>query len=205
MWDVLAELLDRMPPDTTESERLEKTRALLGDLAGDKPMDDCDFEEWWALVTSEDHVAIELSLMSQAWEGAIEHGPGFLPSIGTNPGLTIHGSFEEEAWRRVRALAAKYLVRHGRESKYDPDTKISHLDLSESTATDASIAEFYKVRFVFSRLRLDLSRTAITDASLRYLQAIDFIEWLNLTGTKTTARGVASLRKALPKAHIIGP
>jgi hypothetical protein len=203
LWDALAEMVDRLPPDTTDSERLEKTIALTDELSGDKPMDDSDFEEWWALVTSDDHVAIELGLMSQAWEGAIEHGS--LPSIGTNPGLTIHGSFEDEAWARLRALAALYISRSGRELEDDTDTKSSRLDLSKSPVTDTNLAELYKVRFVLPPLRLNLSDTVVTDAGLRYLQGMDCIGWLNLTGTKATARGVANLRKALPKAKIIGP
>jgi hypothetical protein len=204
LWDALAELVDGLPPETTESERLEKARALVGELAGNKPMDESDFEEWWALVTSEDHVAIELGLMAQAWEGAIEHGSG-LPSISTNPGLTIHGPFEEEAWKRLKALAALYISRMGRKLEDDTETEGSRLDLSASGVTDTNLAELYKVRFVLPPLRLNLSHTAVTDSGLRYLQGMDCIQWLNLTGTKATARGVANLRKAMPKAQIIGP
>jgi hypothetical protein len=202
--DELNEVARQLPSDSTNDERIAAVIARHAQLASDKPMDDSDYEEWWALVTSEDHVASDLGVMLPAWERAIEHGPG-LQTLGTNPGLTIHGPFEEEAVERLQTLAAFYISRLGRESKYDSEAKISHLDLSTSAVTDANLAEFCKVRFVLPHLRLNLSHTAVSDAGLRYLRGMDCIEWLNLIGTKVTPGGMAKLRKALPNAQIIGP
>jgi hypothetical protein len=49
---------------------------------------------------------------------------------------------------------------------------------------------------------LDLGGSRVTDAGLEYLKGQRGLGYLNLTGSKVTAKGVATLRRALPDCDI---
>jgi hypothetical protein len=201
--DQMIKVADQLPPDAKDVDRIDALRACLEGSETKKPMDAADFEEWWALVTSEDHVAVELTEMCDAWTGAIEQAPG-LPSIDVNS-LVIRGSFKEDAWKVLRALAALFEVRLGGRSKYDPRTKTSYLDLSGTAVRDEHLPDLVKVRFMFPGLHLDVRDTAITDSGLGFLRGLSTLVQLSLKGARVTETGIRKLRKALPEAEIIGP
>jgi hypothetical protein len=50
--------------------------------------------------------------------------------------------------------------------------------------------------------RLSLAETSTTDASLSSLRGLERLRKLDLTGTKVSEQGVATLRQALPKCEI---
>jgi hypothetical protein len=50
--------------------------------------------------------------------------------------------------------------------------------------------------------RVDLSGAPVTDAGLAHLKGLKSLRWVDLTNTRVTARGVEELQRALPGAHI---
>jgi hypothetical protein len=50
--------------------------------------------------------------------------------------------------------------------------------------------------------KLSLAGSGATDASLKHLRALTALRELDLTGTKVSAEGIATLQKDLPQCHI---
>ncbi len=108
----------------------------------------------------------------------------------------------------------------------DPLAHVMVVDIRGSAVSDAEIEDLEGMaRLVLLRLDgtavgdaglerlrgmtrlqyLDLSGTKVSDAGLQHLRGLTNLLDLNLSGTKVSDAGVRDLKKALPKAGIIGP
>jgi serine/threonine protein kinase len=77
---------------------------------------------------------------------------------------------------------------------------LEYLDLSHTKVGDAGLAYLASL----SKLgKLSLIGLAVSDAGLPYLQGLSALQELDLTKTKVTAKGVADLRKALPRCQVL--
>ncbi len=103
-------------------------------------------------------------------------------------------------------------------------SNISHLDLSRTSINDQAMGAVKKMK---NLTWLGLRNTEVTESGIRQLKGLEFLRYLNLSGTKVgdgaikdlstmkkieevylwnskvSAKGVESLRKALPEAKII--
>ncbi|MDW7995999.1 MAG: leucine-rich repeat domain-containing protein [Gemmatales bacterium] len=78
---------------------------------------------------------------------------------------------------------------------------LTTLDLSDTPITDAGLKELAALKNLTT---LDLENTRITDAGLKELARLKSLAVLYVDGgTKVTQRGIAELRKALPRCAII--
>jgi hypothetical protein len=142
----------------------------------------------------------------------------FLPFLA---GCTVDGQSDYERWKEPQREAAAALRQAGaavtevRSSPLDSWTvefpraqvtdelldclkklqRITKLDLSYSTITDAQVARLNEVEIGGLLGHLDLSHTAVTDRGLEKLTNLKLLQNLNLTGTKVTAGGVEGFKK----------
>jgi len=71
--------------------------------------------------------------------------------------------------------------------------RVTELDLSKSSITDAQMDKVNQIAFVL--LRLNLSHTAVTDAGLEKLTDLNKCMHLNLVGTKVTREAVERFKQ----------
>jgi len=114
--DELLDVARKLPPEATIEQRLEHYRSLLGQAIAKHAVDDGHFEEWWELVTNEDHLATELMEMPVAWEEAIEYAKG-LPAVeGAEGGLAFHWQFwfrDKDGQERLRWILRRRIWMEG--------------------------------------------------------------------------------------------
>jgi len=78
-------------------------------------------------------------------------------------------------------------------------TRLKSLNLDKARVTDAGLDD---LSVLVALERLDLERTQVTDSALARFKEWPKLTELNLSRTRTTYKGVAELRKLLPKCSI---
>ena len=78
-------------------------------------------------------------------------------------------------------------------------TRLKSLNLDKARVTDDGLDE---LSVLVALERLDLERTQVTDSALARFKEWPKLTELNLSRTRTTYKGVAELRKSLPKCSI---
>jgi hypothetical protein len=103
-------------------------------------------------------------------------------------------------YRGPRHQAIASLEAFGLEIDYVNDG-VWELDFS-GCATKPNDDDLANLEPLEELVRLDLSGAPITDAGLTHLKGLKKVHWINLKDTNVTDKGMADLRRALPKAAI---
>jgi len=78
-------------------------------------------------------------------------------------------------------------------------SRVTELNLSKSTITDAQIASLVTEVPMHTLIKLDVSNTEISDAGLLELPKLQLIYEINVKGSKITPAGLEQYKKARPK------
>jgi hypothetical protein len=117
--------------------------------------------------------------------------------------ITNEGLASLEGRQNIRCIALNGTAVNDQGIKHLRGMNLQLLDLSSTKVTDAGLAALGELDF--PRLnQLSLDHTAITDAGLMHLARFKNIEWLTITGTKTTKDGIRHLKAKLPQATVLG-
>jgi Leucine-rich repeat (LRR) protein len=84
-------------------------------------------------------------------------------------------------------------------------TELTELRLGCATLTDLAAKQLGELKALKKLERLSLAGSSIGDDTLKQLHGLTGLRELDLTGTKVSAAGVASAKKALPKCRIVPP
>ena len=117
--------------------------------------------------------------------------------------ITDDGLSTLEGRHNIRCLALNGTKVTDQGIKHLRGMNLQLLDLSATKITNAGLANLGELDFP-SLKELSLDHTAITDEGLAHLARFKNIEWLTITGTKTTKDGIRHLKAKLPQATVLG-